>query len=411
MNALCLPFGSIQPSDRIHFDADEPVALLQVDVRSLWAAASTVYREVRKGRRVIVVAGGAVDAPLQLAGILDRIGVTTNCIATGSALLSEGVSIVPGPIDMALVPSAPTSRPFRVALAGCGVVGGGVLEQILNDDRFELAGALVRDRTKPRSPAIPSHLIVSDPGALLAREPDVVVEALSDASVALSLMRAALARGVHVVSASKQALAFDLRGLEHLAEAHSVELRYSASVGGGVPMIETIRRAGARGRIVRLEGVFNGTSNFILDRIASGGGFQDAVEAARAAGFAEEDPSADLDGRDAGAKLRILTRLACGRDLGDEEVELEPLGPSSVEPGVRMRHVASYDVSTDLASVRLELAGTAPVHGCPEGNHIRVTLDTAEVLTAKGRGAGRLPTTASVWADLLDIHDVAASWD
>src|SRR5690606_11208930 len=119
-----------------------------------------------------------------------------------------------------------------------------------------------------------------------------------------------LARGVDVVSANKQAIGADLAALTALAAGTGARLLYSASVGGGAPLIETVRRARAHGPVVRIEAVLNGTCNFILNRLAEGADFEDALAGARDAGFAEEDPTADLTGLDAAAKLAILAHEA-----------------------------------------------------------------------------------------------------
>jgi homoserine dehydrogenase len=181
-----------------------------------------------------------------------------------------------------------------------------VLDRLISDPRFHLVGVLVRDPARPRDPAPPTALTVTDPAALLAREPDVLIDALSDPSTGLALTRAALARGIHVVTANKQAVVEDLFPLARQAHRAGVSLRISACVGGGVPMIETVRAARAHAPIVALEAVLNGTVNFLLNRLAEGVDFDAAVAEAQGLGLAEADPSADLSGRDAAAKLAIL---------------------------------------------------------------------------------------------------------
>src|SRR5690606_12908015 len=223
------------------------------------------------------------DAVAGLVRRLDSIGVAAIQPAPGEALLGAGVTIVGGPETLPARPRPRPARVLRVALAGCGVVGGGVLPRLPADPRFRVFGVRVRDPGKARDPITPAGLAGSDPGALLAREPDVLVEAISDASTGLALIRAALARGVDVVSANKQAIGTDLAGLTALAAAGGARLLYSASVGGGAPIIETVRRARSYGPVVRIEAVLNGTCNFILNRLAEGTGFDAAVTAARAA--------------------------------------------------------------------------------------------------------------------------------
>jgi homoserine dehydrogenase len=384
---------------------DEPVALLQLDAADAAEAASAVYREVRRGRRVVAVASGAADAAERLAAALDAIGVTTARPGPGEALLNAPVSIVAGPESALAHPRATPERPLRVALAGCGVVGGGVLPRLLQDARFEVVGVLVRDPKKPREPAVPEGLLLADPAALLAREPDVLVEAISDASTGLALIRAALSRGVDVVSANKQAVGGDLAALTTLAEAHDARLLYSASVGGGSPLIETVRRARAHAPVVRIEAVLNGTCNFILNRLADGIAFDDALTGARQAGFAEEDPTADLSGLDAAAKLAILAHEALDGGLSPERITRQTLAADAVLPTGRVRQLARLDVRTDSAGVAFTAVDGDPLLADlpDEWNALRVTTGDGKVFTARGRGAGRIPTTESVWADLTDL--------
>lgn len=408
MTALSAPLPLPAADDVSSPVADEPVALLQLDLADPAEAASAVYREVRRGRRVVAVACGGAEAPALLAKRLDAIGVRAALPAEG--LLGAGVSIVAGP---ATPPARPRPEPrpaLRVALAGCGVVGGGVAARLLGDRRFELVGVLVRDPGKPRDVALPSGLFTTDPAALLAREPDVVIEALSDPSTGLALTRAALARGVHLVSADKQAIASDPAGLAALADARGGRLLYSASVGGGAPLIETVRRARAHGPVVRIEAVLNGTSNFILNRLAEGADFDDALAAARAAGFAEADPTADLEGLDAAAKLVILAYEAAGGRLPVEEVARQSLAADAPLPKGRVRQLARIDLECGEASVALaDVTGDPLLHDLPdESSAIRVATADGRVFTASGRGAGRIPTTESVWADLTDLLEPGA---
>ena len=297
-----------------------------------------------------------------------------------------------------------------MALAGCGVVGGGVLSRLLADARFEVVGVLVRDPVKPRDTAIPAGLAVSDPAALLAREPDILVEAISDASTGLALIRAALARGVDVVSANKQAVGADLPALIDLAVSGEARLLYSASVGGGAPLIETVRRARAHGAVVRIEAVLNGTCNFILNRLSEGRPFEEALTAARDAGFAEADPSADLTGLDAAAKLAILGHEALQGRLTVDGVARETLDRDGVLPAGRVRQLARLDVRTGEVGVALRSVDGDPLFAdlADEWNALRVTTGDGRVFTARGRGAGRTPTAESVWADLTDLVEFRA---
>lgn len=307
-------------------------------------------------------------------------------------------------------PVAPARRrATRVALAGCGVVGGGVLERVLRDPRYELTGVLVRDSGKPRERRIPESLITTDAAALLGARPDILLEALSDAAGGESMIRSALTHGIHVVSANKQAICRDPAGLNALAASTGARLAYSAAVGGGTPMIETVRRARQAGPVLGFDGVLNGTVNFILHELGEGSDFPAALRAARHAGFAEEDATADLEGLDAAAKLRILAHEAFGEAPGLEGIGREGLDGTRDLNGRRQ-------VSTCRASgsgvhgeiVYRDVSGDPDLGGLThERNALRVIGQDGRIWTCKGRGAGRWPTVEAMMADLVDVSAAA----
>jgi homoserine dehydrogenase len=296
--------------------------------------------------------------------------------------------------------------PLRVAVAGCGVVGGGVVERLrARPDLYELTSVLVRDGGRERDPAI-AALVTADPETLFASKPDVLVDVLSGRAASVVLMQAALAHGVDVVSANKQAVIAAHDQLAAAAEAGGARLLRSATVGGGAPLIELVRRAKQAGPVAALEGVLNGTINFMLDRLARGDSFAEALSAAQAAGLAEADPSADLDGRDAAAKLRILALEAFGVVLGEDEVIRETLDErvaalAAIRPlkqvaRIALRHgrlaaTVAFEPAADLAAVT------------GDRNLLKVTSADGRTWTAGGRGAGRWPTTESVFADLGEL--------
>ncbi|HEY3814297.1 MAG TPA: homoserine dehydrogenase [Caulobacteraceae bacterium] len=309
--------------------------------------------------------------------------------------------------------TAPAGHPrkWKVALAGCGVVGGGVLQRLLGrPDLYEVVGVLVRDPSKPRDVRIPEGLITADAEHLLDARPDVLVEALSEGPPAARLHRRALERGVHVVSANKQAVALDLPGLAAAAEKGGVKVSYSAAVGGGSPMIETVRAARELGEIAEVEAVLNGTVNFMLDRLSHGAAFDDALADARAAGFAEEDPSADLEGHDAAAKLRILAFEAFGEVLDDADIPRPVLDADAVtrHGGCGTLRQIGRCVREDgevAAWVNLEPTLEARLFRSLRGerNALRVVLKDGRSFVCRGRGAGRWPTAESVFADLGEL--------
>lgn len=301
---------------------------------------------------------------------------------------------------------APSRAPLKVAVAGCGVVGGGVLARLLGDPRYEIVGVLVRDPAKPRDVACPADLFTADPVDLLNRGPEVVLEALSEGEAGHALIRAALERGIDVASANKQAVSRDPAGLLALAEARGAHVAWSASVGGGAPMVETLRAARAAGPVVAFEAVLNGTVNFMLERLGDGAAFDEALADARAAGFAEEDPSADLEGHDAAAKVRLLSFEAFGRSPEAASVSRDHLSAETdAGGGVRQIGACRANGETLDASVRLQSGVADPLFAGLKGerNALKVFGADGRVWRCKGRGAGRWATTESLMADLADI--------
>lgn len=301
---------------------------------------------------------------------------------------------------------APALQPLKVAVAGCGVVGGGVLNRLLGDPRYQVVGVLVRDPEKPRDVPCPAELFTSSAADLLSRRPDILLEALSEGEAGHAVIRAALEAGCDVASANKQAVSRDPAGLQALADAHGRRVFWSASVGGGAPMIETVRAARAAGEVAGFEAVLNGTVNFMLERLGEGAAFAEALADARAAGFAEEDPSADLEGLDAAAKVRLLAYEAFGVSPEADAVPRDALS-AGTSPDAALRQIGACrrDGERLDASVRLRAdtddALFQSLKG--EGNALKVHGADGRVWRCRGRGAGRWATTESLMADLTEI--------
>ena len=217
---------------------------------------------------------------------------------------------------------------------GCGNVGGALAELLVSrqDDiaartgvRLQLAGIAVADVGRPRSPAIPAELFGTDSAARAVRDDvDVVVELIGGIHPAHELMEAALRAGKPVVTANKAVLAVAGAELAELAAAHGVDLLYEAAVAGAIPVIRPLRESLAGEQIVRVMGIVNGTTNFILTRMEEDGvDFDDALAEAQRLGLAERDPTADVEGHDAAAKAAILAALAFGCDVVDADVHRE----------------------------------------------------------------------------------------
>ncbi|MFC7378326.1 homoserine dehydrogenase [Brevundimonas sp. GCM10030266] len=322
----------------------------------------------------------------------------------------DGHRTVVGPVGAPPKP-APAHRRLRVAVAGCGVVGGGALARLLVDPRVEVVGVLVRDPSKPRdvpgaSDAQLTPLLVSSPVALLEREPDLVLEALSEAKAGYDVIAAALSRGVDVATANKQAVSANPDGLLELADRNHARLLWSASVGGGVPMVEAVRAARDEAPVLAFEAVLNGTVNFMLARLGEGAAFDQALSEARAAGFAEEDPSSDLQGLDALAKVRLLSFEAFGVMPDDVDIQRDVLDPAALPPaGSRQLCRCELKDGKLVAAVRLVSGALDPLFAelKGEGNALKVVSQDGSVVRRRGRGAGRWATAESLLADLSDL--------
>jgi homoserine dehydrogenase len=318
-------------------------------------------------------------------------------------------------------PLAGEGAPLRVALAGCGTVGGALLG-LLQGHReavrrrlgrgVEVVSVLVRDAARERPHAPHRERVTTDPAAFLAAGADVVVEAIGGIDPAGEIVRDALARGAHVVTANKALLAAHGPSLLRLATQRGARLEFEASVGGAVPVVRTLRDQLAGHGVQCIRGVINGTTNFILDRLAEGSAWEAAVAEAQRLGFAEADPSRDLDGRDAEDKLRVLAWLGFHADPRTVPVRREGISPA-LAPLARDAAAGGRTVRL-VAELRLEgrrLAGTiaprvldandplASARG--EENAFEIHSESAGVIRLSGKGAGGSATASAVLADLL----------
>ncbi|MDB5671448.1 MAG: homoserine dehydrogenase [Alphaproteobacteria bacterium] len=301
-------------------------------------------------------------------------------------------------------------RKLRVALLGCGAVGAGVLAHFNQwADLFELNPVLVRD---PSGRAGGSGRFTADVEAALAGA-DLIVETMGGADFAADLLCPALRSGVHVVTANKAAVAKHYEALHACAKSGGAMLAYSAAVGGGVPILEALARLDG---VVEVEGVMNGTVNYLLGRLAEGWRFDEALARAQELGFAEADPSADVDGDDAADKLSILVREALHvplppsrigrqslRDIpGDGAAQALARGETLKQVG-RCRLLPGGGVEAEVRIVSLPL--DHPLAGARnEENRFTVRTADGKARTLCGKGAGRWPTAASVFADVMDIQ-------
>jgi homoserine dehydrogenase len=221
------------------------------------------------------------------------------------------------PIKLAPRPRKPK---LRVALLGCGAVGAGVLAHLEHwKDLFEVNPVLVRHPMRYSE----HGNFTSELDHALAGDVDILIELLGGPDYPAEVMAKALRRGSHVVTANKAAVAKHYDELRDAASAGGAILQFSAAVGGGTPVVERVRLLD--GKLATIEGVMNGTCNFLLDRLNEGWTFDEALARARELGFAEEDASADVDGHDAADKLSLLIREAFGTAVAPADIAKQSL--------------------------------------------------------------------------------------
>lgn len=292
-------------------------------------------------------------------------------------------------------------RAVRVALLGVGVVGGGVLDLLAQmPERFEVVGAAVRDAEKHG--ALVGRLggtVLTDPIEVARCGADIVVEAMGGIEPAREAIATALRSGSHVVTANKAVLAEHGRDLFDLAEACDRRLLVSASVGGSAAVLE----AAVLSRATRVRGVLNGTTNFVLSRLADGVPLDAAITEAQRLGLAEADPSRDLDGRDSLDKLRVIA-LLCGIQT-EGDVDLTSANVRLAEPGRSQRQIATL-ASDGRATVAIEAVQPGdPLFALPgEWNAAEIIGDDGSVRIVRGRGAGGWATAEAVVGDVLAIE-------
>ncbi len=318
-----------------------------------------------------------------------------------------------------------SERALRVAVLGCGTVGTEVVRLLREQAadltartgaRLEVVGIAVRDTTAPRADVVDPALLTTDATGLVRRA-DLVIELIGGIEPARSLVLGAIAAGASVVTANKALLAAHGPELYEAAEAAGVDLYFEAAVAGAVPVVRGVRESFAGDRVNRVLGVVNGTTNFILDEMTSRGvGFGEALADAQALGYAEADPTADIDGHDAAAKIAILASLAFHTRVSIDDVPVEGIRyvtAADVEAANRGQHVIKL---LAIAERRVTAAGEgisvrvhpallpldhplAAVHGAY--NAVVVDTEAAGRLMFYGQGAGGAPTASAVLGDVV----------
>ena len=316
---------------------------------------------------------------------------------------------------------------LKVALLGCGVVGTDVARLLTEqaDDlalrvgaRLELAGIAVRRVGHRRSATIDRSLLTADPLALATRpDVDIVVEVIGGIEPARSLLLAALKGGKPVVTANKALLAENGAEIYGAAREYGADLYYEASVAGAIPILRPLRESLAGDTVHRVLGIVNGTTNFILDKMDStGAGYQEALDEATALGYAEADPTADVEGFDAAAKAAILAGIGFHTRVRLDDVYREGMTEvtaadfaSAKQMGCTIKLLAICERAKDGESVTARVHPAmiplshplASVRGAY--NAVFVESDAAGQLMFYGPGAGGAPTASAVLGDIVAV--------
>ena len=318
------------------------------------------------------------------------------------------------------------TAPLKIAVAGLGTVGAGVLKVLAEHGalieqrcgrRIQVTAVSARDRSKDRGVDLSNVRWFEDPVAMAAApDVDVVVELIGGSDgAAKATVETALETGRHVVTANKALLANHGTDLAAKAEGRGLALAFEASVAGGIPVIKALREGLAANRVSEVHGILNGTCNYILTEMrTTGREFADVLAEAQALGYAEADPSFDIDGIDAAHKLAILTSVAFGCPVDFQNVHVEGI-----------RHISAVDLKyAEELGYRIKLLGIARltrngveqrVHPCmvPKEAPIAAVDGVFNAVVAQGdfvdrvwlvgRGAGAGPTASAVVADLVDV--------
>lgn len=320
---------------------------------------------------------------------------------------------------------------LRVGLLGCGNVGAAVV-RLLDAHREDIARragcrldvvrVAVRDRDRARDVPLDPSRFTDDPTAVVEDpEVDIVCELLGGTDPALGLVLAALEAGKPVVTANKELLATHGREVMDASDERGVDLYFEAAVGGGIPLIRPLKESLAGERVRRVTGIVNGTTNYILSRMSElGQSFDEALDEAQRLGYAEADPSADVEGHDAAAKCAILASIAFNARVVADDVYREGIAQVTVEDIAYARHLGYAVKLLAVAELQGERIA-ARVHPAmiPVGHPLASVRDAFNAVFVEGervgelmfygRGAGGDPTATAVVGDLVSVaRNVAA---
>jgi len=313
---------------------------------------------------------------------------------------------------------------IKVAILGFGTVGEGVYRSIQSHaaeltavlgKKVEVTAVLIKNKRKERN--ISRDVLITTEFADILNLPqlDVVVEAIVDKDPTFSFLKSAIERGCHIITANKEMFAHYGKNLLDLAAQHHVSVGFEATVAGGVPVIQTLRQLLNINRVTEVQGIINGTSNFILTEMREKKqSFEQALCLAQKKGYAEADPTNDVEGIDAFYKTMILSRMAFGEEPNWQKVEREGITSINSELigaaeklGLRFKHIASITRAAHQlrAAVKPVLVGKEHPFYHVEGvqNAVNIHTDIVGSITLQGPGAGMFPTASAVIEDLVHV--------
>ncbi|MDY0235599.1 MAG: homoserine dehydrogenase [Gudongella sp.] len=313
---------------------------------------------------------------------------------------------------------------INIGLLGLGTVGQGVVNilskkrdelEIVLGDEISIKRILVRDLEKNRDVEVEPEILTLNPLFITEDEDiDVVVEVTGDVELSYKLIKRAMENGKHVVTANKAVVSAYFEELSYLAEKNEVYFLYEASVGGGIPVLKPLKDQIQFNSINKVQGILNGTCNFILTKMSDEGlGYDEVLKEAQELGYAEADPAADVEGLDTMRKLRILSTLALGASITEDDI---------VYSGIDK--ITAYDISL-LAkknrrvkligeAVKNEngysavvwpkaVSGSSPLKNVDGAfNSVLIEGDISNTLNFYGPGAGMYPTANAIWTDIID---------
>ncbi|NKI23842.1 homoserine dehydrogenase [Paenibacillus dendritiformis] len=316
-------------------------------------------------------------------------------------------------------------KPIKVGLLGLGTVGTGVV-RIVEAHQEDLASqvgspirigkVLVKDMSKSRSIHVPDHLLTEDARDIIDDpEIDVVVEVMGGIEPTKAYIMEALDRGKHVVTANKDLIALHGREIKAKAKEKRCDVFYEASVAGGIPIIRTLMEGFSSDRITKIMGIVNGTTNYILSKMSQeGAGYEEVLQEAQQLGYAEADPTSDVEGLDAARKMAILATLGFHADVSLEDVEVRGISRIKKEDiafakklGYEMKLLGIAERQDDQISVVVQptMVSTAHPLAAVNGvfNAVYVYGEAVGETMFYGPGAGEMPTATSIVADLVAV--------